>query len=416
MHFKQLIKNFFSLSLLQAVNYIVPLLLLPFIISKVGIGNYGIANYVVTVFVPLKILIDYGYNLSAIRDIAAAANNKAKVGDIISRLLITKFFLLVVVFLCLLLCIWLIPLAKESATILLLSFTLVVGQSFLPMWYFQAIEKAGVMVVFSVITRVLYIGLIFFLIQTPSDYIYLNFYLGISDILLTVFAFGYIIFRDRIGLSFVNALTVKEELTRNFSIANVSVLTNLCLSFPLISLGIFSSKTVVGYYGVADKILQVLRTSVVILYGSSFPRVMALYRESLTALSLFVRRLHLIILGVYIPVAIFCLVYPEIIVGMFVDEIPSSTVIIVRIFAFIPLIAALDIIPSHFMLITNRNNLYAKMFLVSSIFSIIVSISLVYAFDFLGAAVSALLVEVFILLLLVLANRKMLGSLLLTKN
>jgi len=411
MQFKKLFRNVLALTLLQAVSYLVPLLLLPFIISKVGLAEYGAANYVMSIFIPLKILVDYGYNLSAIKDIANHKGNLKRVSSTVSSVIFTKLLLLGCIFVMLLLCIWMIPVAAKYSTLLLLSFVLVAGQSLIPIWYFQAMEKAGVMVVFSVATRILYISLILFYIEIPADHIYLNFYLGIADLLLSIFAISYIIIADKVHLSVISIIAVGKELKKNFSLANVNVLTTLSLGFPLIFLGVFSDKLAVGYYSVADKILQVLRTSVVIIYGSSFPRVIDLFKQSMIVLSVFVRKLQLIVLLVYIPMFVVCCFFPQFVLRIIVNDVPGQATVILKIFSVIPLIAALDIIPSHLLLITNRNKLYAKLFLLSAVFSVVASSVLVYYFNYTGAAVAALLVECFILSLLVASNRKMLQRL-----
>ena len=63
-----LIANFSSLAGAQAINVIIPLVIYPYLISVIGVANFGkvaLAQSLVTFFV---ILVDYGFNITANRD------------------------------------------------------------------------------------------------------------------------------------------------------------------------------------------------------------------------------------------------------------------------------------------------------------------------------------------------------------
>jgi PST family polysaccharide transporter len=59
MAFAKVAKNFLSISLLQAINYLLPIIILPYLVKVVGVANFGISNYILTLFITIKILIDY---------------------------------------------------------------------------------------------------------------------------------------------------------------------------------------------------------------------------------------------------------------------------------------------------------------------------------------------------------------------
>ncbi len=79
--------------------------------------------------------------------------------------------------------------------------------------------------------------------------------------------------------------------------------------------------------------------------------------------------------------------------------------------AIIPLIAALDIIPSLLLLTTNQYKLYAKILFFSCIISAILSIILVNSFNYVGAALTSVIVEICTLVLLLKYNYSLLKKL-----
>ena len=68
--YKQVIENFFSLSVLNAVNIVLQLVTLPYILSVVGKGNYGIYSYVFMVVQYIILVSTYGFNFSATKKIS----------------------------------------------------------------------------------------------------------------------------------------------------------------------------------------------------------------------------------------------------------------------------------------------------------------------------------------------------------
>jgi len=407
MFFRSVLKNFFSLSALQAINYITPIIVLPLVIKNIGIDKFGACNYVLGLFIFFKVTIDYGYNLSGVKQITENKNNPLKINLIFSKIFFLKIYLLLFSFILLLVFTYSLPSIKNEKQLVILSFLVVVGQTLLPMWFYQALEKTDVLFIIGVVTRIIYVGLILFFIQEPSDYKYVNFFLGIADCILAIFAIIYAIIKFKVRLIFMNLSSFKNELKLNFNYAKSNLFVSTALMFPYFCLGYFANNVVLGYYGIADKFIQILRTSVSILHSSTFPRLISLYKKKIADFAFFVKRLYSFIFLIYICSTLVCLFIPRQLIQIFTSSKITSkeSIDVLRILSFVPLIAALDLLPTFYLLLQQKEKKYAAILFQASIFSVLSSLFFCYYFNYIGAAFSYLFTEVFILFMLLVGTR-----------
>lgn len=74
-----LFENFVSLGIIQGINYILPLITIPFLFNQLGVEYYGLVNFSFAFIQYFIILTDFGFGLSGTRFIAANRGNKNKI-------------------------------------------------------------------------------------------------------------------------------------------------------------------------------------------------------------------------------------------------------------------------------------------------------------------------------------------------
>ena len=169
---KTLLENFFSLSVLRIIGYIFPLMTIPYLARVIGVDKFGELAFASSVIIFFITFIDYGFNYTATRDVARNKTNLKLVSKIYSTIMVARIILLIISFFVLLLLINLITILKENETILLLTFTYVIGYTLFPEWVFQAIEKMKFITIMNVISKSIFTILVFTIILNKDDYIY----------------------------------------------------------------------------------------------------------------------------------------------------------------------------------------------------------------------------------------------------
>ena len=65
-----LFENFVSLGIIQGLNYLLPLITIPFLFNQLGTEKYGLVNFTFAFIQYFIILTDFGFGLSGTRYIA----------------------------------------------------------------------------------------------------------------------------------------------------------------------------------------------------------------------------------------------------------------------------------------------------------------------------------------------------------
>ena len=187
--YRRLIENFFSLSILNALNVLLPLLTLPYILHVVGKAGYGAYSYVYVVVQYVILFSTYGFNFSATKQISQCRDDDAAVSSIYSAVTASKALIAVAVSSILFL---FSKLAfKDDAGVLMFIYGLgmVVGDIFTPIWLFQGLEKMKYVTIVNASSKILFSVLIFVVIRSADDadlLILLNSFelFGISELFL----------------------------------------------------------------------------------------------------------------------------------------------------------------------------------------------------------------------------------------
>mgnify|MGYP000464591323 FL=1 len=131
---KRLASNFFSLSVLQVFTYVLPLLTLPYLVRVLGVETFGLVAFATAFITFFNILVDYGFNLSATREVSIHRENKDKITEIYSSVLAIKFILIFVSLIILSFIVFTFEKFSSHSILYFITFISVIGQALFPIW------------------------------------------------------------------------------------------------------------------------------------------------------------------------------------------------------------------------------------------------------------------------------------------
>ena len=251
---KRLISNFFSLSVLQGLNMFLPLITLPYLVRVLEVENFGLINFVLSIVMYFNILVNFGFELSATREISIHRDDNKKVSMIFSSVMLIKSFLFVVSFIILTLMILSFQNFAEHAWLYYATFGLVLGNVLFPTWFFQGIEQMKYITYINFVVRVGFTLLIFVVVKEQDDFIYVPLLTSIGAVLGGIYSLRLVSKQYKIQL----VLPTKEELISHLKDSYMFFLSRVANDgsrfYAITLIGATFGNSVVGYYSMVEKL------------------------------------------------------------------------------------------------------------------------------------------------------------------
>jgi PST family polysaccharide transporter len=256
---KVLLSNFFSLTILQIFTYILPLLTLPYLVRVLGVEKFGLVVFAQAFIIFFNLFVDFGFNLSAVKEVSIYRDNKDKLTEIFSSVMIIKFILSIISLIILTIIVFSFDKFSSDKGLYYLTFLWVIGQAMFPIWYFQGIEKMKYITIVNIISKIIFTILIFVVIQTPDDYIYVPLLNGLGFIVGGILSLWIIYknFNQSFELQEINILIKYFKESSQFFLSRVSVV--IYTSANAFVLGLFTNNIMVGYYSIAEQLYKAIQ-------------------------------------------------------------------------------------------------------------------------------------------------------------
>jgi PST family polysaccharide transporter len=215
---KKISANFMYLSILQGMNLILPLITFPYLVRVLGIENFGLLMFAQAFIVYFTMIVDYGFNLSGIREVSSNRNNKSKLIKIFSSIMIARFILALVGLIFLTIIVFSFEKFSQNWELYYLTFGIVIGTALFPTWFFQGMEKMKYITVLTVIAKLIFTLSIFLFVTTEKDFIYVPLINSLGFIFVGFISL-FIIFKDfNIRIKFQKWKRIKIQFIKGWYI------------------------------------------------------------------------------------------------------------------------------------------------------------------------------------------------------
>jgi PST family polysaccharide transporter len=270
---KTILSNFSYLSILQLSTVFFPLITYPYLLRVIGTESYGVVIFAQTIIVYISLIINLGFNLSATRYVAINKEDKQKLSEIVSSVYISKSVIWLICLIIYNIIIISIPFFEKHFWVYFLSFFMTFNELLFPVWFFQGTEKMRYITIINISVRSLFTILIFFIIKSHSDYLYIPLLNSLSFLFGGVFSIYIILKKENVRLFILPFRNIKihfkESITLFISIASVQVY----LHFNKVVIGTFLGMSEITIYDLGEKVLSLLKLPINIINQAVFPKI-----------------------------------------------------------------------------------------------------------------------------------------------
>ena len=380
------IQNFLFLSFIQSSNVLISIISVPLLIQGIGVDQFGLVNLSLSVIVVLNILVVFGYNLSAPREVALHSQDKTALSHIVSNVFSAKILLAAIASLIVLVGVFGLGQFREYRMILVFSLLLLFSEAVLPLWFFQGMEKMKLVSIANIFSKLLFLMGIVLFIHSPEQSKWVNFMQGFFGIGINMVLLVYIHRVMEIRFYRPEFTAIWQSIKDNVLLFFSNLASHLSVSGGLIVLSFFSNAESLGMYSLAERVIMVFRLLPSLIMQATFPNLSRLFKENKTAF-------YSVSLKVFYASTTICFMLslgtslgaPTIVEllskGRFVESIQ-----ILKILAFIPFLASLNLLNIIVFLVQDQKNLMFKTSWLTCIFMLCVTIALTARWGSIGLA------------------------------
>lgn len=394
----RLVENIFSMVTLRAAEYILSLLLIPFLFRVLGPSSYGMIAFMQGVMGYFTLCACYGFSLMAPRDLAQAEPEE------IPRIFSMYFWAMVL--LCIVVTVCFAPVYFALGTafsggadwpLFLAVYTSVIGTVIFPIWYFQGVQQMRYITMLNLLGRILTMTGIFLFVRGPEDYVLAAFLLSCTSLFAGALSWKFIfemhpgILRRPVWADMKRAYREGREIFLSL------LASNLYTTSDIVILGVLTNPTVVGYYSGADKLITCIKQTVSAVNSAVYPYVSRVMRESPGKAFRFLRRQLYIytVCGVIGGAALYVLApwgVPFLLGERYIHSIGP-----LQVMAFVPLVVAMsNVLGYETMLPLGMEKIYSRVLIAASILNLSIIYPLISWGGAEGTAWAMLVTETFV--------------------
>jgi polysaccharide transporter, PST family len=383
-------ENIVALSVLQALNYVVPLVTVPYLVRVLGPAHFGMLAFAQALVAYLDLLTNYGFNLSATRSVACLRNDPAALAAAFWRTMYARLTLLIASAAILALLVASVPRFRATPMLYAGAFLTVGGSVAFPVWFFQGIERMRLITIAHASARLLTIPALVFLVRAPHDVVRAAIIQGSVPVLASALllpAARRVVSGRPPGFRLAEIRRALSEGWHAF-LAQSGLVMNL--STTTVILGLVAGNAEVGYYSAADKVIRAVTSMLGPIAQALYPHLNSLKTQSPAEMSRIMRKSFawIVLLASGASLATFALAR---LAGMALwgPEFGRS-VAILRCLAPLPLLLALiNIMGTQTMLVFEMDAALSRIVLAGCIANALFAALGAAAFGGLGAAAAA---------------------------
>lgn len=390
-------KNLIYLTFSQAVSYLFPLLTLPYLSHKLTPEQFGVLGVCQAVVQYFMLVTDYGFNITATRNVSLNRDDKTEVSKIFSATLAAKIFLLLISFVGLYISWLTLKTVDGYGIVLLCCFTGVVGNAFYPLWLFQGTETMKIPVLLTSFSKLLLLLGIFVFVNNQDDLNVAALLLNAGNLIAGVFGLLYIRSRKLVNWHNPKIKEIYNVLMEGWPVFISTVAISFYTTFNTVYLSYKTDVADIGYYNAADKIRIAVQSMFGPITQAFYPRIVHLYKHDRIAAFKLSNKGLLLMLTLTVPAAILIYFFSEFLVVHYLNATFLKTADYLKLLSFLPVIIGVATIYCNWGLLGyGYGKLVGKIYIVFGLIHFLYAIPLISFYKVPGLILSVYITQLLI--------------------
>lgn len=280
--FSRIFKNFTGLSVVQSLSLILPFIYIPYATRIIGVENFGVVEYCVNYVVYFTCIINYGFYYSATKRVSINREDKEKLGEIISDVILTKFSLFIILSILYVILLFSVDFFKNEIRAFSFAYLALVNAVIIPWFFFQGREEFKTIALIMFVVKIISIIYVFNFINEKEDYPFLVAVNTLPESLLGILSFFIIKIKYKIKVKInLRSVKLKNILIKNFYVFANDFVALLYVNSIVFIAGLQLTKSALGSYTAAYKIVLIIQTLLLSAFvKAAFPFFTKLYKDN----------------------------------------------------------------------------------------------------------------------------------------
>lgn len=388
------IQNFLFLAIIQSSNVLITIISMPLLIQGLGVDQFGLVNLALSVIVLLNIIVGFGYNLSAPREVAISQQNKEALSHIVSNIFSAKLALATIAGLAILIAVYGFGLFQNYQIILVYSLMLLFSEATLPLWFFQGMEKMKLVSIANIFSKLLFLMGIVLFIHSPEMSKWVNFMMGIFGLLINLSLLAYIHIFLQIKFYRPQFSAIWASLKENLLLFFSNLTGYMSVNGGLIIFSFFTGAETLGMYSLAERVVMVLRIFPPMVIQAILPNASKLYNHKKNEFFKFLMRIYRNMLGFSILISLSSYFLAPFTIEVLAKSSYSQSILFLQVLSFVPFLSCLNAANVTLLLVANLKKILFKVGWIVCLYMVIASTILTYYFEGVGLCFGILTTEI----------------------
>jgi len=391
---KVVMHNVASLSWLQAITYVLPIIILPFLFRQLGPEKFGLIAFAQAFVQYFMILIDYGFNVTATKEISLAQDKHDKICKVFYGVMTTKLILAMVSLLILVTIVYFVPKFKADGLVYVLSFGAVIGNVLFPLWFFQGTEKMKYIANLNIIGGFVYALFIFSFIKGPSDYLAVPIITSGVSLMTGVLGQYFVCKEFNVPFRFAGLKDIREQLINGWNVFISVVAINAYTTTRVFAVGLLTNNSLTGFYSIAEKIANAVQTFPLYSFSQAiFPRLSKIFKSNKAKAYKIMQQIQLITIIVSLICLPIVFILSPLIVKIVCGGNFPETILSLRLLIISVLFIGSNAFRVQFLLVSGQTKAYSRIHITMAVFGLPLLIILIHYFSYVGAALATVIIE-----------------------